>query len=281
MSWLGVKYALLDRDERVKGGTRLVYVVLGARIEYRRITTSPTSLGELRWLTLMSAEQIRRILDDLEDWKKVRRLSRGKNAVYALPGMAGPLFAMDTGDPVKMTDFVIDTLPKEIGQHARKVTGRMTGFRRPMTDFSGRPAGGVLFSEVLRTEVLTTTATRAGAGDSPATVLEFLQWWRDTYPLYADGARSTADVERDGPLVEQLLRDRTLFRLQEMAIVLWLVDAREERWIADSDRSIRVLRHKADWLDRRAASLPAWWHACAHRVKCADRRQCEAMEAVG
>lgn len=160
MSWLGVKYALACRDERVKGGTRLVLVALGVRVEYRRITTSPTSLRELQWLTFLSAEQLRRILDDLEAWKKVRRLHRGKNAVYALPEMAGPLFAIDDGDPVKMTDFVLDNLPAEIGQHARKVTGGMTGFRRRMTDFAGHRAGGVLFSEVPSTEVRTGTAPK-------------------------------------------------------------------------------------------------------------------------
>lgn len=268
MSWLGVKYTALCRDERVKLGTRLVFINVGVRIEYRRITTSPTSLGDLKWLTLMSVEQIRRALDDLEEWRLVVRLRRGKNAIYALPGMAGPLFALDPGDPVKMTDFVLDALPREIGQDARKVTGRMPGSRRRMTDFAGRRAGGVLFPEGTSTyQVPTTTEERAVAG-------EFLTWWQRTYPLYNRGAVTSIDADAVA-IVAALLKTRSATRLREMAAVLWLVDASEEPWIAlKTDRSLRILRYRADWLDLRAAQMPEWWQACEHPVKCGAYRDC-------
>lgn len=238
MSWLGIKYAFACRDERVKGSSRLVLAALGVRIEYQRITTSPTSLGELQWLTFLSAEQLRRILDDLEGWKKVRRLSRGKNAVYALPEMAGPLFAVDDGDPVKMTDFVIERLPKEIGQHARKVTRRMT-------DFSGRRAGGLLLSQVPSTEVPTTTAGEAAADFSNQT-REFFEWFCGTY---IEKRGFPYRVKRDAALavIRELLRDRTVERLQAMALLMF--DAVHDSFITASDYSLFVLQHKATYLE--------------------------------
>jgi len=275
VSWLGVKYALACRDARVKGGTRLVLVALGVRVEYQRITTSPTSLGDLQWLTFMSAEQIRRTLDNLETWGTVRRLRRGKNATYALPEMAGPLFAVNDGDPVKMTDFVIEHLPGEIGQNARKVTGKMPGFRRKMTDFSGRRAGGVLFSEVRSTEVPTT----AGDHEQPA-VAAFLAWWAYAFPLYHDGALPNIDPDADGRLVAELLAHRPAYQLQNMAACLWSMDAREDAWVANSDKSLRVLKHRADRLDLRLNRLPNWWLACTHTPKCARMQDCGREEAL-
>jgi hypothetical protein len=142
----------------------------------------------------------------------------------------------------------------------------------------GDSAGDPFSFEVVRTEVLvpstTTKETAEAAADLADDVREFLTWWRAAYPLYNRGARTSVDVERDWLIVATLRAVRTLFRLQEMAIVLWLVDVREEPWIADSDRGLRVLRHKADWLDRRVVELPAWWHACAHPVKCSSAREC-------
>lgn len=257
MSWLGVKYALSCRDERVKGGTRLVFVALGVRVDHRRITTAPTSLGDLKWLTLMSAEQIRRILDDLEAWRLARRLSRGKNAIYALPGMAGPLFAVDDGDPVKMTDFVLADLPKEIGQDARKVAGRMTGFRRRMTDFAGVRAGGVLFSQVLRTEVPTSTAERAAAE-------AFLAWVQREHAVHNRGAMITLRSE-DIDIACELLAARDVDRLKAMCVALWTCTPGEDHWCAAApEKGLRALRHAADRLDRisraregRAVAQPA------------------------
>jgi len=239
MSWLGVKYALACRDERVKGSARLVLIVLGARVDHRRITTSPTSLGDLRWLTFLSAEQLRRILDQLESWGKVRRLSRGKNATYALPEMAGPLFVVDDGDPVKMTDFVLENLPTKIGQDARKVTGKMTGFRRPMTDFAGRSAGGVLFSEDVRTkQVPTTTKDQAAA--------EFLDWFSAAY-LERRGCIYQVRREVGLRVAGELLQGRTAERLRVMA--LWMFAAERDAWILASDYSLHVLQHKQTYLE--------------------------------
>jgi len=246
MSWLGVKYALGCRDERVKGGMRLVLVALGARVEYRRVTTSPTSLSVLRWLTLLSSAQLRRNLDVLEDLQKVRRLSRGKHAVYGLPEMAGPLFAVDAGESLKMSDFLIDELPQEIAQNARKVSGRMSDFRRRMSDFAGVRAGGVLFSDVPSTRVRTSTAA-ARRAEAEA----ILAWGRTEYPTYNRGAVLTQPPHAEAIeiLVEQLtVRDAD--RIKAMWRALWTITPSEDGWCFDSDRSLFALRHAADRLDR-------------------------------
>lgn len=233
MSWLGVQYALACRDERVKGSTRLVLVVLGARVEYRRITTAPTSLDDLWWGTFLSHEQLRRILDDLETYGEVVRLKRGKHAVYGLPRMAGPLFVVDTSEPVKMTDFVLESLPKKTGQDARKAIGRMPGF-------SGRRAGGVLFSERTSTnnQVPPTPAEQAVAG--------FLTWFHAEYRTrrgYPYRVKRAA-AER---VVAGLLADRSVARLQAMALLMF--DAVRDQFILDSDYSLFVLEHKATYLE--------------------------------
>lgn len=291
MSWLAVKYALACRDERVKLGARLVLVAIGVRVEYRRITTSKTSLDELRWLTFLSHEQIRRVLDDLEEWGKVRRVRRGKNAIYALPEMAGPLFALDDGDPVKMTDFVVESLPKEIGHLDRKVTGRMPGFRRRMTDFSGRRAGGVLFSEVPDPKVRTSTA--AGAAGA---AVDLLAWLRVEHPRHNRGAAISVTLrEVEALLADVLVPPRDLARVKAMFVALWTVTPAEDRFLSSApDKGCALVRHAADRLDRisrerersqPAADRPLWFagRECPHEPKCATRDTCAAreMEAAG
>jgi hypothetical protein len=230
VSWLGVKYALSCRDERVKGGTRLTFVAVGARVEYRRITTSPTSLGELRWLTLRSPEQIRRDLDHLETIRKVKRVRRGKNAIYALPEMAGPLFAVDNGDPVKMTDFVLENLPANIGHDARRVTG----VRRRMTDLAGR-----------RLLSITCTEEVAPSSDEKA-ASDFVDWFRAEYRR-ARGVDYQVKADAAERVARELLNGRTVDRLQAMARLMF--EAERDRFIRDSDYSLFVLRHKASYLE--------------------------------
>lgn len=232
MSWLAVKYAFSNRDPRIKGSVRLTLIALAARVEYRHITTAPTSLGDLRWLTLLSAEQLRRIIDDLERWGEVRRLSRGKNAVYGLPKMAGPLFVVDDDEkPVNMTDFIIEKLPPKTGQDARKVTGRMT-------DFSGRRAGGVLFSEVHRTVVPTTSREEEAEG--------FLAWFCEEFRARRHHRYA---VKRPAALavIRAMLADRSVDRLQAMAVLMF--EAERDQFIVTSDYGLWVLEHKQTYLE--------------------------------
>jgi hypothetical protein len=83
----------------------------------------------------------------------------------------------------------------------------------------------------------------------------FLAWWLTAYPLHNHGALSTVDPARDGSIVRALLdQGRTVPRLEALAKTLWGITT-EDPWIAraDNDRSIRVLQHKVNFLERELA----------------------------
>jgi len=86
-------------------------------------------------------------------------------------------------------------------------------------------------------------------------VPRFLAWAFVTYPQHAAGAHFVVDRDRDRYLVHGLLAHYPLERLQAMAVQCWTLEADGDptshaTWIAKSDRSLRVLRHKAAFLDR-------------------------------
>lgn len=96
-----------------------------------------------------------------------------------------------------------------------------------------------------------------GGRPEHADVPTFLAWARATYPDHASGAHLAIDRDRDGHLVHGLLQMYALERLQCMATHLWTLEADGDptshaSWIARSDRSLRVLRHKAPFLERLA-----------------------------
>jgi hypothetical protein len=101
---------------------------------------------------------------------------------------------------------------------------------------------------------------QSGGQNTPSTadprIAEFLAWWRETYPLHNDGAQSRA-ADKDETIVADLLDIYPLDRLQAMSLYLWQVtsDGRhfsDRWWIAEvvTERSLRVLRHKAGYLDK-------------------------------
>lgn len=121
---------------------------------------------------------------------------------------------------------------------------------------------------VVRTAVLSTSTDLI---DPPAAVLErhsgaqdadvapLVAWLATTHPTYHDGAALTLGRD-DTRLLREVLQGRTLERVQAMTILLWTITAdanpRSHRsWIAGTDRSLRVLRHKAAFLDRMVAGL--------------------------
>lgn len=88
-------------------------------------------------------------------------------------------------------------------------------------------------------------------------VPRFLAWAIETYPQHAHGAHLVLHRERDGHLVHGLLEHYPLERLQAMTVQCWTLEADSDpmshaSWIARSDRSLRVLRHKAAFLERLA-----------------------------
>jgi len=279
MSWLATKYAWKCQHARVKGSVRLVLLAIALRVKKSYVSTTPTSLGVLRRLTLLSEDQIRRCLDILTSTEvgEVRRVRRGKRATYAMSTMVGPLFVCDAEESGKMQDFLWTPPAPKTLQDA----GKKPGILQEKNPASCRvsPVRTASFRDVVRTKERTTTTTAGAAAE----VLAFLEWWTTAYALYNHGAHTNIDLEDDATIVAELLDRRTFARLQLMAIVLWRITARESQWIADSDRGLRVLRHKADWLDQYVSRLPAWWQDCPHAPKCVDVRDCDAKprEAVG
>lgn len=112
----------------------------------------------------------------------------------------------------------------------------------------------------VRTDLRTPTADRtlvrqSGGRPEHLDVPAFLAWAIATYPHHAHGAHLVLDRDRDGHVVSGLLEHYPLDRLEAMAVTCWTIDADSDptshaSWIARSDRSLRVLRHKAAFLER-------------------------------
>jgi hypothetical protein len=83
-----------------------------------------------------------------------------------------------------------------------------------------------------------------------------------------------------GAVVAELLQHRPADRLKHMATVLWTVRSNDEPWLAATDRSVYVLRHRAQWLDRRLTDVPHWWLDCPHAPKCGERAGCQLTLTV-
>ena len=74
-----------------------------------------------------------------------------------------------------------------------------------------------------------------------------------------------------GAVVAELLQRRSVAELQTLALALWA--DRDDPWIFASDRSVFVLRHRADYLDRRLrdAGPPRPAFTCTeHTPPCLD-----------
>jgi len=164
-------------------------------------------------------------------------------------------------------------------------------------------------SEV-RTQSSTASADQDRQSGGQTDVPQFLAWWVATYPLHNHGAQSTVDGAAV-TIVQDVLRGRTVARLQAMALLLWSLEANSDpashqSWIARSDRSLRVLRHKAQFLDRAVVVPPqqmvfgpmeeqplsareladaktirtrVYGGWCPHEPRCANGRACEEVIA--
>lgn len=107
----------------------------------------------------------------------------------------------------------------------------------------------------LRTAAPRTLVRQSGGRPEHPDVPAFLAWAVATYPQHAHGAHLVLDRDRDGHLVHGLLEHYPLERLQAMTVHGWTIAADADptshaSWIARSDRSLRVIRHKAAFLER-------------------------------
>jgi hypothetical protein len=121
--------------------------------------------------------------------------------------------------------------------------------------------GAPTTSSTYRSEEEVPARARDGDDADLADTDAFLAWWTANYPTHNRGALTSVDAHRDGPIVLSLIHPgRRLERLQALALVLWQVTADgrgDAEWIAKSDRSLRVLRHKVNFLERELAQQPA------------------------
>jgi hypothetical protein len=141
---------------------------------------------------------------------------------------------------------------------------RQSGAQSGAQEVSGAQENRPDFDEVARTyrsdrsEVQIPTADldlarQSGAQRHPD-VEPFLAWWRVNYPLHNRGVLPPADVGA-AAVVQDVLDGRTLERLQAMALAMFAIEADADpeshrSWIAKGDRSLRVLRRKAAFLER-------------------------------
>ena len=280
MSDLATTYAW-DCSE-VKGGTKLVLLAIASRVRTGYIDSGPMSLAELQQLTGLKDKQVRRCRDQLIRLGVIERVGDGRATAYRLSKMQGKRLPITARENPEL--FI--GVP---GRHQPKMPDKMTDCEPLNLDiltaqtrtFCPTARAWDVSPSSVRTVPSTTTTTERAAVSKNQTVHEFLDWWTTVHPLYSDGVPAVVDRKADAAIVHELLKTRTLARVKAMAIVMLLVTPAEDWWIAASDRSLRVLRHKQLWLERRAADLPKWWHACAHLPKCVNARAClEAGEKI-
>lgn len=112
--------------------------------------------------------------------------------------------------------------------------------------------------------------TADGEPGNRADVDAFLAWWQLEYPTHNHGALNVPTWSTAGAVVAELLEHRSVAQLQLLALALWA--EREDAWIFSSDRSVHVLKHRADYLDRRqraaAPPRPAAAPLCDHVPPC-------------
>lgn len=119
----------------------------------------------------------------------------------------------------------------------------------------------------------------------------FLSWWQLEYPAHNHGALNVPTFSTAGFVVAELLQLRSVAELQTLAVALWT--DRDDAWIFATDRSVFVLKHRADYLDRRVRAAAAaaakaaqtpdlleQWGYCFHSPKCTDSDVCRELRAA-
>lgn len=271
----------LKRETGIVGNLRFVLLCIARWVRKGYYESRPIALAELSRMTGIDERSVRRCRDELIKREEIavgkKGRGRGRFQTYVMLKIAGPLFIVDGALKVDsasgfMASEKLDTLSEKTGQvvteprENRQKPGslsRKTGQSvtvEPENRTSRRRDLRDLSTKDLSSRRSTTASQRARAAKPPVAAevydqaLTFLDWWLRTYPEHNGGARTTLDLERDGPLIAALLQDRPVDRLQAMALVLWTITEREDQFIFDSDRSLKMLRHAGDRLDRYAVA---------------------------
>jgi hypothetical protein len=274
-----------------------------------RYETEPTTLLELRAMTRMSDRHLRSTRDLLAGLGEIAPGGADdqggrpwpKHAVYQLPGLAGPLFVVTPWDvdvnPAQRAAFRSkNSAPRaaksaQCAANGHQNAAPRAGQTRHSVPRSDLFAGGVYSgTSVLR-------STNHHDDEAPPVINaaaqliaeELFDWLVAEYPTHNGGATLTTSKSTAMALLLRLLgTGRTLDKLKAMAVALWTCDVadRGAKWIASTDRSLRVLWEARDTLDHlvsrtaRAATAPAKAAACLYRhdPPCESAAACQALE---
>lgn len=164
---------------------------------------------------------------------------------------------VDNSDIDRHSGGQIDGLTAKVADRSR--SDRQSGGQVADNSLENGPDFEKVADKRSAAEVRTKTSTSSTASD---VVRQFLEWFTTTYPIYNHGAQFTIH-RSDSQVAQDVLRRRTLGRVQAMTIAMWQVKEADHNpkshrsWIVTTDRSIRVLRKAANFLDRLVTGLDA------------------------
>ena len=259
MSWAAMSFVRrLKRDSGIVGNVRLVALMIALRIPKGHTESKPIPL---RWLVKDTCLDRKTVRDCIKKacksgYLKVGQQGRGRGnfTTYVMPNLAGPLFMVDGDDDGKGGDSPPFTTGIKGGEPPPFQPPRKGGDSHPFAAEKGeiRPKPvRTSTSKDVRTK-RSTTAEKPAA-EIYTNALAFLDWFAASYPSYNDGAKVSIDIEADGPVIVRLLTspERTVDRLQAMAVAMWTVTAGEDPWAhRAADRGIRLFNHIADRMER-------------------------------
>jgi hypothetical protein len=272
VSWFATKYAW--RCTSVKGSVKLLLLALAWRVPTGCYDTEPTSLVDLEDLTGITTRHLRDCRAELLRIGEVEQCGRGKLAIYRLPKLAGPLFLVQ-GKAEKTSGISFRNAENISGFDPEKISA---GNRKRLPS----RAGGVPFSDGVRTSVHHHDDQRASTAAQIGAVHRFLDWFVEQFPIH-NGGQSTSVDDDDADVALRLLTGRparSVEQLQAMALAMWTATPADDAWIPTTDRSIRVLRKAARTLARLATRPvpPAPW-SCPHVEPCSHRAMCDVKHA--
>ena len=300
---------------QVKGAALALLTAIARLIPEGQTTTPSIRLEDLATLAKHTERTARTSRDLLERLRviQVHDGGRGKLARYEIVGLDGARPPMTTPLPLRAdlrpapprakkqrsgsdlfsdveapTSEVFSDVRPKVGSFFRRWWEKVGSFFRRSEVFSDVGVPLLDLSSSRSEEV-----DHARARGAP--VEDFLAWWTATFP-------STVDAARDGPVVADLLQHRPFDKLQALAALLWTITTdgqpgSDRDWIARSDCSIRVLRHKVNFLElelRRGRTEPSIaevrltpreieeaqlirrksYGGCPHTPRCATSAEC-------
>jgi len=265
VSWHAIKYAWTCQQPEVKGSPRLVLLAIATRVRRQKAKTGPTSLAQLQRLTLLTERQVRRCLDVLESVGEVRRVRRGKKAIYAMPRLVGPLFVV--GDDEKadnLSGFESPPRAEKADKMSDSSADKMSGKKRSTCpDLRGISSE----DRAVRTLIQKSTAT-AESDDAKAAAEVFLDWFVAEYPTHRGGLYQVDPVKAER-VVRELLRGRSIGELQAITLRMWA--DRRDPWVRNSDYGVHVLKHRVTQYEQQLrtegalrTAAPRDWYADTH-----------------